>query len=1192
MNSPLAIDHTPPEHLPHPSEKGFALVATLSLMILLTIIAVGLLSLSSISLRATSSSHAMNQARANARMSMIMAVAQLQSLSGQDTRVTASSQLRTPSSVPTTGVWRSWEGNDHAADGKPIRPDYASKNRPGDPSVPPERASNNTGRFLGWLTSTAAAATPDANRIPDVASTGAPGLVKLVAEGSASASHHHVFMRPTMIHDNQGSIAWWTSGDNSKAMINIDREAQASSIVQSQQRVRSNGRADAETFGLGAIDSDPGTYPPGRKELPSTGNLKLAAPRQDLRKIHDLTAYSKGLLTNTATGGWKKDLSIMSENYASLPAANLPFFTIAPGRDLLYTKSQPTGTGGRPLLYPWDNYRAGGWWAASPPISSWNALVNYTQQYRNFPPNAQPARTAMRQGAAFGRPDDRVGFNEQVRRIPQLARIQWIYSIGSRRVPGTDPSATATYNPGILVTPVLTLWNPYNVEMTVNNYWVAVRYQPNPLEFEMRFNRGTPWRFASRNFMTDRTRINEIYFHLLISNPFTLAPGATMIFSLANRNPVVNPASTDLLLQPGYTSGGGNLYTRIGPTRNEITATASDHFEISRITYERTDVRDWGGNGEGFGMFFNVMVNAPSLNTAGYSDDTGTAVYITPHRMRVAPFSGLGGDAAFSRIYPPITSPVSRPVSSIDVATMNARPFATALFGYRAVSPFFAGSRFRHLYSKGLLQTNPLCGYTDDTGYPLRAPYSFAFMEMDGWNTDAAPEFERSTNSSYIVSGLNSRNGLTRCVMVELPTRPLQSLADLQHFDARNNNPHPPHQLNLIANGSAHPQFAPVQAIGSDKSNDDSFLLNHLLFDDWFCSSIADDVTDFGSASERTAEQVYQDHLTRTQPLPNRLYEPAPGAASPNLRDSVAEAAVSGARAGVPDSVTGKFSFESIASKLVVNGMFNINSVSLEAWRSILRQSRETAVPYLAADGSTRLGARTSFSYPRTSIAGDQGSNSGSTDSNPLFPGAAEFAGHRVLTEVQIDALAELIVGEIQRRGPFLSLAEFTNRQLTSDRDLAIASPVQRALDRLAALGPSERNPFAGIQSIAQEITEPAPGIPGYGFPEAALGSSAFGVPGWIRQADILRPLAPIISARDDTFTIRAYGDSRDRADPSKIAAKAWCEVVVQRQAAYVDPIDSAAVAPYSTSMSSPVNRRFGRRYQIVSFRWLVDSEI
>lgn len=1177
--------------------RGFALVVTLSLMILLTVVAVGMLTLSSISLRAASSTQAMAEARQNAKMSMLLAISQLQSLSGQDTRVTASSNIIDPAGVTATGVWRSWEGSDHDSAGKPMIPKYDLKLKQGDPAKPV--ATSGEGRFLGWLTSTTTATDPDVKLIPKVSNASAPGMVPMVSAGSVMEPKGQVHITPTMLEGSKGAIAWWTSGDNSKAMVNADRASKPTDITTWQQRVRSNGRADAKTFGLEIVND----YDVSRT-LPSTGSLELAAStNSDLRWIHDLTAFSKGLLTNTATGGWRKDLTLMSENYPVLPSSSLPFFTVTPGKDILYSKSQPTGNGGKPLLYPWTNYgkqdNKDYWWEGISPICSWSALVDFTQQYRNLPTSGTAAKTVMKRPLAFGFPNDRTNFHDKVRRIPQVARVQWIYSIGSRKVPGGAASAPAKYNPGIVVTPVLTLWNPYNVEITAENYWMAIRFQPNPLEFQIKLGAKTVT-LSSRDFMTDESLQYYKYFHLIVKNPFTLAPGATMIFSTTDKIPGINPNVQAIVhLKPGYTPGGGTLYTRID-NRNEIAVAGSDRVEIKRITYEKTDVSGWGGRGEGFGMYFDVRVNDSQLKKTDYPNHE-TSAYISAHRTVAAPFSSLGGDAAFSKIYPPITNPVSATASSIDINSSDSGsipnvPVASSVFCYRMASPFFSGSRYRYMYSKGLLQANPLSGYSDGfSGHPIHALYDFAFQEMNGWNGVGSvyPQWESSSGRSYIVSGLAPNDGLTRCVMVELPTRPIQSLPELQHHDARSNNNVPPYQFNIIGNGSAHPQFLPNQVFGDqDKVNDDTYLLNHLLFDDWFCSSIATDISDFGSATKRTAEQVYRDHLTLTKPLPNRLYEPARGSDSPDLDSAVSSAAVTGSRAASKDARTGRYPFETIASKLQVNGMFNINSVSLEAWKAILRQSRDTQVPYLAPDGSTKPGTASSFTYPRSSIAGDQGSDSGSTLSGSLFPVAAEFAGHRVLTEVQIDALAEEIVSEIQKRGPFLSLGEFVNRQLTSNKDLALASAIQTALDNLSKLGNSPRNPFAVIQKNAVEIKEAPPGNHGYKFPEAALGSSAFGVPGWVRQADILKPLAPIISARDDTFTIRAYGDSRKKGEPDTIVARAWCEVTVTRGADYVDPSDPAAVAPLSTAMKSEVNKRFGRRYQIVSFRWLEPQDI
>ncbi|MGB0372703.1 MAG: hypothetical protein ACPGN3_15320 [Opitutales bacterium] len=148
--------------------------------------------------------------------------------------------------------------------------------------------------------------------------------------------------------------------------------------------------------------------------------------------------------------------------------------------------------------------------------------------------------------------------------------------------------------------------------------------------------------------------------------------------------------------------------------------------------------------------------------------------------------------------------------------------------------------------------------------------------------------------------------------------------------------------------------------------------------------------------------------------------------------------------------------------------------------------------------------------------------------------------------------------------------------------------------------GNASLNPYASLQSYAFEIDETSPlvsqnflyGDPDYNFPEAAKGWSTFGLPGWIRQADILRPIAPILSARDDTFTIRAYGDKRDPNNSNIIIAKAWCEVVVKRTAAFIDPSDDKTTLPFSSDMTTSLNDINGRAYEVVSFRWLKESEI
>ena len=107
-------------------QPGFALVVTLSLMILLTIIAVGLLTLSSISIRTASHSKGMAVARANAKMALMLAIGELQRQTGPDTRVTARADVLDEENPPIVGVWKSWEGTDHETSGnfagRPISP--------------------------------------------------------------------------------------------------------------------------------------------------------------------------------------------------------------------------------------------------------------------------------------------------------------------------------------------------------------------------------------------------------------------------------------------------------------------------------------------------------------------------------------------------------------------------------------------------------------------------------------------------------------------------------------------------------------------------------------------------------------------------------------------------------------------------------------------------------------------------------------------------------------------------------------------------------------------------------------------------------------------------------------------------------------------------------------------------------------
>ena len=74
---------------------------------------------------------------------------------------------------------------------------------------------------------------------------------------------------------------------------------------------------------------------------------------------------------------------------------------------------------------------------------------------------------------------------------------------------------------------------------------------------------------------------------------------------------------------------------------------------------------------------------------------------------------------------------------------------------------------------------------------------------------------------------------------------------------------------------------------------------------------------------------------------------------------------------------------------------------------------------------------------------------------------------------------------------------------------------------------------------------------------------------------------------RGDTFIVRACGQALDH--DGKIEAKVYAEAVVQRVPDYLDQANPPTAA---LDVLNEANRRFGRRFEIVSFRWLTPNEI
>ena len=255
---------------------------------------------------------------------------------------------------------------------------------------------------------------------------------------------------------------------------------------------------------------------------------------------------------------------------------------------------------------------------------------------------------------------------------------------------------------------------------------------------------------------------------------------------------------------------------------------------------------------------------------------------------------------------------------------------------------------------------------------------------------------------------------------------------------------------------------------------------------------------------------------------------------------------------------------------LLQGGAFNLNSVNPTAWISVLRGVRfpaPAAFNYLDADPTTGTGPDSPPASPPIQSSNAQflrfaqsaqetykaeAGNSGGAAQTQLFR-----QGMRTLTAAQVSALASAITNLIKVRqtgsGPFRSLEEFLGPATTGNPSL-----LEQAISN------------AGINSSVSEF------------------SSQF-----LTQADIMTALAPVLFPRSDTFVIRSYGEA---VNPTTAATegRAWCEAIVQREPDYFDSStatgDAAEIAP--AALKSAINQSFGRRFKIISFRWLTRSDI
>lgn len=1127
--------------------RGFALVVTLSLMILLTVIAVGLLGLSSISLRSSSAEQLNQQARQNARLALMLAIGELQGTTGPDQRVTAAARIEGAdvSQQHLTGVWQGWKW-----DGKG-NPDFEGRKK---------------SQFLRWLVSSRDLTLATSL---DFAKTGPSGNVATVVRGNPDPSEGDrvdAQIVPVVSGKNnlRHGLAWAVFDESTKLPIALP-EPDNESVTADVERMSAAplpGYMAATKRNWSPLKLLAGQ----RSKLITPDQSGLAGLAAADRGFHDLTSRGAGVIADVAKGGLAVDLSRLFADANGLPDDYSDRF--------LYSGTST------PLAPPPARFAG-----ANPfpsPDPSWNLLHSHYRLYDKLTggqaPTLDTTTNARRASGATGAAVQNHPFFQTQQLVPVIAKAQFVFSLsfgwhgslplyakpGNAELPANDPNKDL-YVTWLVVDPVITLWNPYNVNLRfpggrIDLYHVTLtfRLHKNGTLVNAEYTHLANC-FLSGSAFTNRK--NTFYRLNLLpekgADEIIMAPGEHLVLTASNHTQTFNNKfSTDGLdLRPGFNPPAGNASDPAVGGVSTVNVCVSSNGENNGQLYGKSvrtvpvkpgdviqiEVKQGRAavdkpaetGGKEVSGFLKYYVGSPSNPSRvggielDYGDDEPE--YLPPLSMDDLPSvvvsnlipRGVPGDVYQGTKPPPVVR--------------FKEPFIITTFQLKT-------ERDSQFPSRGWIHNSPVNLYASE-GIDQKEPWSHHQYELQ-WEamTDWPPasptiEISNTNNRGYGGPGIYAQSGLEFATHSSIPLAPALSLAQLRHAPL-NTGGQLPLVSQIVANSFAPPILNPssIRIDDGDRTLlDHSYYANSALFDQYFFSSLAEP----GGPLDRkiTAKDAISGLFDKRTPLANPRFIPHRG----GLDTQQITAALTAADGHLKT-----------AAHLLIDSPLNVNSTRVDVWEAYLGSTFGSTVPQIENGGLiSAAGIDSAFSrhLPSNGTAFESAND-------PLGEDLAKWNGHRRLKPEQIRRLAEEIVTDIQTRGPFQSIAEFVNRRPEAGPS-GQAGVLQAALDR------------AEINKTSID---------------AANGNTADGAPGILTQADLLTAIASVLTARGDTFRIRAYGEAGP-ANGTK--ATAWCEAVVQRVPEYLDAGDKPWGAP-----AKPINTRFGRRYEMVSFRWLSYSEI
>lgn len=1151
---------------------GFALIATISMMSLVVVLTLGLLALSVSATRQHAASREGSIAQANARLALAMALGDLQKFAGPDQRITATADIagdiggtRLAAGKPPLNT-KSLQDVDKGL--SPVQPGTRywtgvwTNSRPADEIY--TRTPSPT--FIQWLVSgnggrAARPAVTPASPAVAVTDGGATndGTAVLVGRGSVGAPNladnlERYVAAPILpiaapagaTAKALGRYAWWIGDEGVKARINLGPAAGTTAIATYRNlAARKRGWETVDgfrgypTYGspdLGLLDR--------LLTLPETGLLdpSITTPQGATAPIHRVfhaaTTDSRGVIADTLRGGLRIDLSASLDRLGGSKAV-----PGVPNPPLAGTNIIPKtgGTDYSPKLGPkWDRLEA---FVALGKESRGGKLV-----VRGAASNAEPA-------VAPAIIDLRLLMGARVALVAGSTTAFHVHPVAKVAISLANPY------------PCTLEWtSPLDLEIVLNNdYHVANRpscvmeANGQPAYIQKKDEPGKPAVFHNARFRiaADSLPPGE-------AKAYTI--GAPFVRAITDLSAIVVP------LVPFADSDPSNFLNSV-----QLLTTFQNTGTV------RLDVREsWTTTLIDANLLLgNKLVrrierfeidNAPFAPTQRAIDPALAARFTAPFPLQLYSFQLSQPGADYASLLP---------AGNFGLRSSTVRTFAD--FNVQA-------TRFR----RPILSYNP-------TPYFMQIANSAGYLPFQAPGGDTGSEFTRNLALTPMRWG-RSPVANAKTVLFS-PPETIVSLGQLQHADLTADDLYGSvgHQPGNAAGNSYAPPFV-QRTLTSQRRNDYvvlgsansgpsgtlaqpttyydlSYLLNAALWDSFFFSGIR------------------QSGLP--DPVGGVIVKIDPADTSSLLRTPAA------------------------AARLMIDGAFNVNSTEKDAWKALLAANRQRKHPA----GGNSEGAMFPRSLEQTAAA----------KTPPSGTGADSFAGYRRLTDEQVDAVATEMVRQVRQRGPFVSLSHFVNRSLvdlTRNKDLGRCGALQSALDLGGAnIDPqgaksafSDLTPAEDQLNIQADGSAPRADLPGtdgsvftatdlWAWPPTSLddnpgamasiladkpmlldkayrpeqGFRSTGIPGWVTQADVLQAIGPSLATRSDTFRLRAYGEAISPVN-GKVTARAWCEAVVQRLPDYLAA--QANAADDRDEALAPLNKLFGRRFQLVSFRWLAPTEI